>query len=117
MDNIQIRLTEEQLGKILEDGREEIIAAAVRSVKDRIQWSAKEIIADTVKPVVEKFVLEEIVPELTEHLIGQKSAILTNIVAQADEIGAMFVKALVTQVGKTLGEPYKRRALFEALFK
>ena len=112
-----VSLTDEQLGKILEDAKDQVIEASIQAVRDRISWSAKETISTQIKPVVEKFVQEEIVPELAELLVGQKSVILANIAAQANEIGEAFVKALFAKIAHNLGDDYKRRHVFEALLK
>ena len=117
MDKISINFTQEQMDQILAEGKDELVAAAVQAIRDRINWAAKDCIAAQIKPIVEKFVQEEIVPELVEQLVGQKSVILAGVVAQANDIGAAFVQALVDQVAKTLGDSYSRKKVFEALFK
>ena len=114
---MQVQITDDQFAKLLSDSKDQFVEAALAEVKRRFQWSVGRVIDTELEPVVSKFIQTEIVPAVTERLAGSKSALIEATVNKADEIGLAFAEALVTELAATLGEGYKRRRLFETLFK
>jgi len=117
MGDITLQLSDEQLASILADGRERLISAAENAVLERLTWTVREEVVNQLKPPISKFIQEEIVPELAERLAGQKSVILESVVQQANDIGTTFAQGLVRQIASIMGTDYKRKKLFEDMFK
>ena len=117
MTDITLQLSDEQLASILADGRERLIDAAEKAVLEQLTWKLRDEVVKQLQPIISAFIQDEIAPELAELLAGQKSIILDQVVIQANEIGTIFVKSLVTQLAENMGTSYKRKGLFEAIFK
>lgn len=117
MAEIALQLSDEQLASILAEGKQQILDAVEEAIVEHLTWQARDEIAKELTPIIRTFMQEEIIPEVVELLAGQKSAILKQVVIQANEIGVIFVRSLVAQLTERLGQDYKRKQIFEAIFK
>lgn len=114
---MEFKFTDEQFAKILDESRQEITESMIKGVKQHLTWSVKDVLTKELEPIVRKFCQEEIVPEVVESLAGSKSAIVAAVVAKSEEVGFVFAESLAKSVAKNLGEPYRQKAIFEALFR
>ena len=117
MPELALQLSDEQLASILADGKQQILDAVQKEIIEQLTWVARNEMVKELKPVISSFLQKEIVPELVDMLAGQKSTILAEVVKQANEIGTTFAKGLVAQLAGVLGNDYKRKKLFEDMFK
>lgn len=101
--------------ELLVESRAGIVTALTESVKQSLQWQVQQELAAQLKPIVTKFVTEEIAPELQNHLIGAKSEILAACVNEVSGVSLAVAKALMERIVKNLGDTYSANKIIEAM--
>ena len=54
---------------LLDEGREQIVAAIVSDAKQRLSWTVGSQLAEVSQPVIKQFIADELIPELRAQLL------------------------------------------------
>ena len=109
-------LTEEQVLEMLKSAEVELRQEVVEHAKRDIASSFSFVLNQEIRKVVEKYVQEEIAPDLAAMLVASKEGILKSATVAAGEIGQKLAQALIEEAAKNLAVSYKRSEMLKALF-
>ena len=101
---------------LLDEGREQIVAAIVSDAKQRLSWTVGSQLAEAIQPVIKQFIADEIIPELRAQLLEQKAVIVEAAAQAAVAIGESVAKTLVAQAMSNANDSYKRGKIMDAIF-
>lgn len=110
-------ITQEEIARMLVDAEAEIRQSLVEEAKLQIKRSLEWSLNGEIKKIVEKYIAEEIGPEVRAALIDSKPVILQAVTEFAQEMGAMLTAGLIEDAKKNMGQSYNRHRLMETLFK
>ena len=95
-------MTHEEMTIFLQENSERIKAAAADAMIDKIREDIRYGLPSEVKVVVNKFMVDEIVPEVRKALAGEKGAILASVSKAAAEIGDSLAKTMTENAMKNI---------------
>ena len=95
-------MTHEEMTIFLQENSERIKAAAVDAMIDKIRENIRWGLPSEVQDVVNKFMVDEIAPEVSKALAGEKGAILASVAKAAAEIGDGIAKAMTENAMKNI---------------
>jgi hypothetical protein len=108
-------ITQEEILAVMENHRDELVAHMVeetkKSITNQINWSLQTEINN----IVQKFIKEEIAPEIQAQLVESKPAILKAVAVMADELSTDLAKALLETARENLNQSYKRSQILKEL--
>lgn len=108
----------DDLKDFLEENKESIQAAVRTKMIESLLAQHRWEISAEISKVVEKFVSDEIVPEIKKYLVDNKGPILQASLAGAAEIGDTLAKAIVSRTAKRLNpDGYEFRSIMKAMFE
>lgn len=111
-------ITSEDISEIFKNVIPSIKEQATKQITDKIKsqlsWKFESIISDEVN----KFIMEEIVPEVRKQLMTQKDAITAKAVEGINECVAMVGKAMLQVVSnKMSNSSWQREKIIKAFFE
>jgi uncharacterized phage infection (PIP) family protein YhgE len=110
-----IELTKEQIEELTNAAIVDLRPKIVQQAAEQVAYQIKTQIQEVVRAEIQTLVDENFKQQLHEDLAAAKPAILACAGEAAVELTKGLVGALVTQMTKTLGDDYKRRAVLQEL--
>ena len=101
--------------ELLVESRQQIADALTKSVAQSLQWQVQQEMGNQLRPIVTKFVNEEIAPELRDRLNGEKSAILEACTIEVKSVAVAVAQTLMGRIAKNLGDAYSAYKIIEAM--
>jgi len=99
---------------ILKRHKEAINKAALEAVMINVKRQFEWELPETVKAEIDKFMAEEIAPEVVKKLKGEKSAILVGVTKAVNEISEKYAASMVERAVTNING-YKGRDLIQQL--
>lgn len=109
-------LTEEQAKQILDDAMPQIKKSLIDNLAQESVYQVSQSLRETSVKAIQKFIDEEISPEITAHLLDNKPAILKGALAAIDGALTNLTTELIKDAQKRMGESYYRRDVIKAIF-
>jgi len=108
-------LSPEQIQEMLEAAKPSIIESIKADVKQSISWEVKEQCAKQVRVHVEKWVIENIIPEITAALVESKVGLISIGASLGPAIVDTVVQSMTKEIGEKLSKSWERKKIFDAL--
>ena len=110
-------ITAEDLQALLAEHETAIKHSVIEEVKQQIKTDLAWSLRHEVQKVVEKFITEDIAPEIRSALVENKPVVLAAVVEAANTMGALLTEGLVAEVKERMEKSYQRSAIVKALFQ
>lgn len=109
-------MTEDELRAFLDENKveiqKEVKARAIARLLEEHRWT----IGDAISKAVNKFVEDEIIPEVRNELASQKGVIVEGIVKSIAGISDLLAKALTDAAAKNVSTSYNLDKVSKAIF-
>jgi hypothetical protein len=109
-------LTQEQVNKLLEDSKPAMIECFKKEVMQSVTWDVKATIGKELTAHVQKWIQENVIPEVTRQLVESKDGLIALGVAIAPQMVEAFTEAAIKDFKRKLESSWEREKLFKALF-
>lgn len=107
----------EQIEKLLEDAKPQVIESLKKELLSTISWEAQNECAKVIREHVHEWLLENVIPDITKSLIESKDSLISLGVNVAPAVCEKLAEAMTTQISEKLNSDWKRREILETLFK
>jgi flagellar motor switch protein FliG len=112
-----MEMADDEIKSLIKNALPEIKETMLEEMKRSLAWSVGNQLSEHTKTTVEKFVKEEISPEMAKYLQEQKPAILASVLESLDGIIKEVSLAIVSKAKSNLAQGYQRDRIVEAIFK
>lgn len=112
-----MEMADDEIKSLIKNALPEIKETMLAEMKRSLAWSVGNQLSEHTKTTVEKFIKEEISPEMAKYLQEQKPAILASVLESLDGIIKEVSLAIVSKAKSNLAQGYQRDRIVEAIFK
>lgn len=110
-------ITVEQINEMLEAAKPSIIEGFKKEIKDGISWEVKNAAMQIVSTETQKWIKENIIPEIVKELIESKQGLISIGVKLAPKLVDALVVEMTKAFTSKLENSWERNKIFESIFK
>lgn len=109
--------TNEQVQEMLEAAKPSMIEGLKQQLSQSITYEMREAFTKNIREHVTVWMQENVLPEITAQLVESKDGLIAVGVDLGQGLNKLMVDALLEDFKKNLESSYKRKTIYEAMFK
>ena len=110
-------ITAEQINEMLEAAKPSIVEGFKKEITNSITWEVKNAASRLIAAETEKWIKENIIPEIIKDLVESKEGFIKLGSTLAPAMIEVLTKSLIDSLKEKMEKSWDRNKVFEAMFK
>ena len=110
-------MAEYNVQELLDAAKPAVVERLKQDLVNAVTWEVKEHATAAIRDHVKAWVIDNVLPEVTEILIGSRDGLVSAAAKLAPALVNAMVEQMTADAVKNLSQSWTRRDLFEKLFK